>query len=117
MKSILSRIVSALLIAVSAGIVGLPHSVAAPSDHSRHAKVNGPTSTATAEGLVRKIDRQKSTVIIAHGPLPNGMPAMTMGFRPKDRAWLDQLKEGQKIRFTAEEVNGAMILKSYEAVK
>lgn len=117
MKSMFSRTIGTLLIAAAGAIIGLTPSFAASSDHTGHSKGNAPAGAAMAEGLVKKIDRQKSLVIITHGPLPNGMPAMTMGFRPKDRAWLDQLKEGQKIRFTAEEVKGAMVLQSYEAVK
>ncbi len=69
------------------------------------------------DGVVKKIDRQKGNVIISHGPLPNGMPAMTMPFRAKDPAWLDQLKEGQKIRFATEDANGVLMLQSYEAAK
>jgi Cu/Ag efflux protein CusF len=114
MKSTIPRTVGALLIATSAGIAGLPPSVAAPSEHARH---TAPAGNAMADGQVRKIDRLKGAVVIAHGPLPNGMPAMTMGFRPKENAWLDQLKEGQKIRFSSEEVNGVMILQGYEVVK
>ena len=45
---------------------------------------------------------------LSHGPLPNGMPAMTMMFRVKDPAWLDQLKAGDQILFAADQVNGAM---------
>lgn len=67
-----------------------------------------------ADGLVKKIDRQKATVVIAHGPLPNGMPAMTMAFRAKDPKSLSQLKEGQKIRFESEELNGVLMLNRFE---
>ena len=74
-------------------------------------------SAALAEGQVRRIDRDKGQVVITHGPLPNGMPAMTMPFRPRDPKWLDQLQEGQKIRFAVEEANGTLILQRYEAAK
>ncbi|MFA7293688.1 MAG: copper-binding protein [Rhodocyclaceae bacterium] len=74
-------------------------------------------NTPMANGVVKKLDKQKGNVVIAHGPLPNGMPGMTMPFRVKEPGWLDQLKEGQKIRFTIEEANGVMILQRYEVVK
>lgn len=74
-------------------------------------------SAALAEGQIRKVDRQKGLVVIAHGPLPNGMPAMTMPFRPHDPKWLEQLQEGQKIRFAVEDANGTLILQHYEAAK
>jgi Cu(I)/Ag(I) efflux system protein CusF len=74
-------------------------------------------SSPMAEGQIKKVDKQKGNVVIAHGPLPNGMPAMTMAFRPKEPGWLDQFKEGQKIRFVTEEIKGVMVLQHYEAVK
>lgn len=74
-------------------------------------------NTPMADGQVKKLDKQKGNVVIAHGPLPNGMPAMTMSFHAKDPRWLNQLKEGQKIRFVTEEVNGVMVLQHYEAAK
>lgn len=63
---------------------------------------------ALTEGLVKKVDKAAGRVTLSHGPLPNGMPAMTMMFRVKDPAWLDQLKAGDQILFAAEQVNGAM---------
>lgn len=118
MKIHFSHIASAVLIAASAGQMVLPQAATAASSHAQH--VNGNASaekSAMTDGLVKKVDKQKGNVVIAHGPLPNGMPAMTMSFRAKDPKWLDQLKEGQKIRFATEEVNGVMILQRYEAVK
>lgn len=71
-----------------------------------------------AEGVIRKIDSQKGTVTIAHGPLPNGMPAMTMPFHPKEAQWLKQMREGQKIRFAVrEESGGKLIIDRYEPAR
>ena len=54
------------------------------------------------------MDKASGKVTIKHGPLDNlGMPAMTMVFRVKDPAMLDQMKEGDRIDFVAEKVNGA----------
>lgn len=117
MKTAFSRIASAILIAASASAVVLPQAAAAANDHAQQAKGSTPANPAMTEGLIKKVDKQKGNVIISHGPLPNGMPAMTMAFRTKEASWLDQLKEGQKIRFATEEVNGVMILQRYEAVK
>ena len=44
------------------------------------------------EGVVKKIDKSKGTVTLAHGALPNGMPPMTMAYRVKKSAWLDNFK-------------------------
>ena len=65
-------------------------------------------TTPMSTGEVRKVDKSSGKVTIKHGPLDNlGMPAMTMVFRVKDPAMLDQMKEGDRIDFVAEKVNGA----------
>jgi Cu(I)/Ag(I) efflux system periplasmic protein CusF len=71
------------------------------------------------EGLVKKVDKPAGKVTLAHGPLTNlGMnTAMTMAFRVKEAAWLDQMKEGDKIRFTADSVNGALTIVRFSAAK
>ncbi|MEW6444734.1 MAG: copper-binding protein [Pseudomonadota bacterium] len=64
-----------------------------------------------ADGEVRKVDKSAGKITIKHGPLPNiGMGAMTMVFRPQDPALLDQLKAGDRIRFRAESINGALTI-------
>lgn len=68
------------------------------------------------DGLVKKVDKSAGKLTLAHGPLPKlGMPAMTMVFRVKDAAWLDQMKVGDKIRFMADKVNGAYTVVHFEA--
>jgi Cu/Ag efflux protein CusF len=63
------------------------------------------------DGVVRKLDRAAGKVTLAHGPLSDlGMPAMTMAFAVKDAGWLKQLKEGDRIRFVADRVNGAFVV-------
>lgn len=60
-------------------------------------------------GEVRRVDKDAGKLTIKHGPLANlNMPAMTMVFRVKDPAMLDQVKAGDKIRFVADNVNGAL---------
>ena len=79
----------------------------AASDHSgqRRSAATG----ALVDGEVRKVDKAAGRVTIAHGPLPNlNMPAMTMVFKVSNAAWLEQLKPGDRIRFAAEDVKGAL---------
>jgi Cu/Ag efflux protein CusF len=59
--------------------------------------------TALTDGLVKKVDKGMGKLTVAHGPLPNGMPGMTMAFRVKDATWLDKVKVGQKIRFAIDD--------------
>lgn len=71
-----------------------------------------------SDGEVRKIDKEAGKITIKHGPLANlDMPGMTMVFRVKDPAMLDQVKEGGKIKFVAERMNGALTITQMEAEK
>jgi Cu/Ag efflux protein CusF len=45
------------------------------------------------------------------------MPGMTMAFKVKNAAMLDQAKTGDKIGFVAEKVNGALTVTRLEPVK
>ena len=72
---------------------------------------------ALADGVVKKIDKAGGKLTVAHGPLPNGMPAMTMAFKVKDIAWLDKVKEGQEIRFASDTVNGTLTIIRLELPK
>jgi Cu(I)/Ag(I) efflux system periplasmic protein CusF len=66
---------------------------------------------AVSTGEVRKVDRHNGTLTLRHGPLRNlGMPGMTMVFRVADRAWLAALKEGDQVRFVADDVGGQLTI-------
>ncbi|MCH2342396.1 copper-binding protein [Pseudomonas sp. NPDC047963] len=55
--------------------------------------------TATAAGTIKKMDMEKGTVTIAHGPVKAlGWPSMTMGFKAKPDQ-LRTLKEGDQVEF------------------
>jgi Cu(I)/Ag(I) efflux system periplasmic protein CusF len=55
-------------------------------------------STHKANGVVKALDAQKSTVTIAHGPVPTmKWPAMSMTFKIKDKALLDKLAVNKKV--------------------
>ena len=58
-------------------------------------------------GTVEKVDAAAGKVTIDHGPIPNlDMDSMTMVFRAQDPAMLKAVKPRDKIRFTADRVNG-----------
>jgi Cu/Ag efflux protein CusF len=76
----------------------------------------GPAAAPLTEGTIKSVDRTGGTLTLAHGPLPNGMPAMTMPYRVQDPAWLAKLKSGQTVRFAVEESNGAWTIVRLEAV-
>jgi Cu(I)/Ag(I) efflux system periplasmic protein CusF len=86
-------------------------------DHS-HAHVATTPSAASAtmtQGDVRKVDAREGILTLRHGPLDNlGMPAMTMMFRVKDPAMLSKVKQGDKVRFVADNVKGELTVVQME---
>jgi Cu(I)/Ag(I) efflux system protein CusF len=71
-----------------------------------------------ADAEVRKIDTENKKLTLKHGEIANlGMPAMTMVFRVKDPAMLDKLKTGDKVKFKAEQIDGAMVVTAIEPAK
>src|SRR6266542_2611219 len=76
------------------------------SHHVAQTQAAAPGAALT-EGEVRKIDREAGTITLKHGPITNlGMPPMTMMFKARDAAMLDQLKPGDKVKFAVEQVGG-----------
>ena len=76
------------------------------------------TATSTTSGEVRKVDREQGKLTLKHGPIANlEMPGMTMVFKVADPKMLDSVKEGDKVRFEAAKVNGAITVTAIEAVK
>jgi Cu/Ag efflux protein CusF len=76
------------------------------------------TPGTMADGEVRKVDKDAKKITVKHGEIKNlNMPPMTMVFQVKDPAMLDQVKQGDKIRFAAEDVNGAMVISKIEPAR
>ncbi len=74
-------------------------------------------STDMAEAEVRKVDRDARKVTLKHGPIQSlDMPAMTMVFQVKDVSLLDKLVAGEKIRFSAQQQQGAYVVTAVEAM-
>jgi len=88
-------------------------SVSGANAQSGSATAAAPNSMSSGE--MKKVDKSAGKVTIKHGPLQNiGMDAMTMVFRVKDPAMLDQVKAGDKISFVAEEPNGQLTVTRLE---
>ena len=84
-------------------------SVAVPAPHAEQ---------ILTDGVVRKIDKGSGKITIKHGEIKNlGMPPMTMVFRVKNGTLLDQLREGDVIRFHVEAINGINTVLRIEHVK
>ncbi len=58
------------------------------------------STSHTAMGVVKKVDTKAATVTVAHEPVKSmNWPAMTMGFKVKDKMLLDKFTDGKKVEF------------------
>ena len=72
-------------------------------------------SQSMTDAEVRKVDKDSQKITLKHGDIKNlGMPGMTMVFEVKDAAMLDNVKAGDKVRFSAENVDGSIVVTSIE---
>ena len=71
-----------------------------------------------AEGEVRRVDKAAGKILLKHGEIKNlDMPPMSMVFEVKDPALLNKVKAGDKIIFTADQINGAYTVMSIDLRK
>ncbi|MGE0558454.1 MAG: copper-binding protein [Burkholderiales bacterium] len=72
-------------------------------------------AAALSDGEIRKVDPEARKITIRHGPISNlGMPPMTMVFQVDDPALLENVKAGDKVRFTAEKNDGRYIVRQLQ---
>lgn len=83
--------------------------------------VSKPAAMAAAsmtDGEVRKIDKEAGKITIKHGDIKHlEMPGMTMVFAAKDKALLDKVQVGDKIRFMVVSEGGKMVVTAIEPAK
>lgn len=122
----MTRFAKLALIAAStlATALALPHSalandahhvVAAAGTAAEKPAPSNESGSTMSDGEIRKVDKGAGKITIKHGPIPNlDMPNMTMVFRAKDPAMLDQVKPGDKVRFSADKINGVITVTKIE---
>ena len=90
MKSMLPSLLVSLALAAPAFAQQKPDTPAAAA------------GAALADGEVRKIDKDAAKLTLRHGEIRSlDMPPMTMVFNVRDKALLDKLEVGNKVRFAA----------------
>ena len=68
-----------------------------------------------SEGEITRWDPRTLRLTLKHGEIKNlEMPPMTMVFRVADASVVGDMKPGDKVRFRAEQVNGAYHVKQIE---
>jgi len=95
--------------------LSLPPAPRPPGEQPGHA--HGGDPAALADGIVVSVDRAAGEVTISHGPLQHlGMPPMTMAFRAGDRTLLDQVRQGDRVKFHADVLGGAFTVTRIDRV-
>lgn len=81
-------------------------------DHSKMGDMKGGLSALDAvDGEVRRIDKAAGKVTLRHGEIKQlEMPPMTMVFEVSDKAMLDTVKPGDKVKFKVVNESGKMIV-------
>lgn len=83
--------------------------------HTSHAGHQAASPADLTEGEVRKVDKETGKLTLRHGEIRNlNMAAMTMVLRVQDPAILEQVKVGDKVRFAADRINGAVTIVQLE---
>jgi len=112
---------NSILIAVSIFGAAWAFQAAADGSHMHHAMNEAKPAAASAawtEGEVRSVDKAAGKLTIKHGAMPKfDMPPMTMAYRVKDKAMLEHLKAGDKIKFEVDGVGGEFTVLRLEKSK
>lgn len=67
---------------------------------------------------VRKVDKAVAKLTLKHGEIKHlDMPPMTMVFQVRDKALLDTVKAGDKVRFRAAHEGGQYVVTAIEVVR
>ena len=95
-----------------------PLGVLADDAHPKTAAATSAGAGDLTDGEVRKIDLEAGKVTLKHADIKSlDMPAMTMVFVVKDKALLEKLKTGDKIRFKAINDGGKYTLTEVQPTK
>ena len=68
------------------------------------------------DGVIKKINTATGKVTIKHGPISNlDMPPMSMVFGVEDKAMLEGLAKGDKVKFYVIDKDGKMIIEKIQS--
>jgi Cu(I)/Ag(I) efflux system protein CusF len=118
MKNLKNLLILTAMLSGSPAVFAASHG-GAPTSASDVKKETTPTAPADmAQGEIRKVDMESKKITIKHGEIKNlDMPGMTMVFQVKEDALLGKAKVGDKVRFTAEKIGGAIVVTDIQPAK
>lgn len=106
------------IIAISMLVVG----AMAPTTSSAQAampsgEVSPAQATTLTDGEVKKIDAGAGKITLRHGEIQQlDMPGMTMVYEVKDKVLLNNVKAGDKVKFSITVTNGKMLVTAIQPV-
>ena len=109
MKTVVATIVAAL---------ALLNTPLAGADESHHSVAGKAAAASMTSAEVRRVDKAGKRITLKHDEIKNlDMPPMTIVFRVKDPAMLDQVKAGDKVKFAAEDVAGGITVTEIQVAR
>ena len=108
-----------LITAAALALTGTVFAQTSTADHAaNHPAAASAAAAPTSDGEVRKIDKEQGKVTLKHGPITNlDMPGMTMVFTVANPKLLGTIKQGDKVKFAADKVNGVLTVTAIEVAK
>ncbi|MDO8385493.1 MAG: copper-binding protein [Polaromonas sp.] len=118
MKSKINFVLAAAIFFTSGTGLVLAATDAPAGATGKTASAFAPASAQLTAGEVRKVDIEQSKLTIKHEALQNlDMPGMTMVFKVQDEKLLKEVKQGDKIMFRAEKLDGGFTVVKLEQAK
>ncbi len=109
-----AAVAAAIAAAIAAGLaLASPLMAQTTAAPARPAAAQG---VEMAEGVVRHVDREAGRITLRHGEIKSiNMPPMTMVFHLRDRALLDGIAAGAKVRFAVVAEDGKHVITQLQA--
>ncbi|MDH4053129.1 MAG: copper-binding protein [Rubrivivax sp.] len=109
MKTIHSLLVAATMAVIGTASPAAFAQAATGTASVGDAKASDMGADGMSDAVVRKVDKEQGKVTLKHGPIKNlDMPPMTMVFTARDKALLDAVKPGDKVKFKAVDDHGKL---------
>jgi Cu/Ag efflux protein CusF len=117
----MKHLIPSLLIALTVALPAMAQQKT--EEHTAHhpaASASSATGGAAdmTEGEVRKVDKASAKITLKHAEIKNlDMPPMTMVFNVKDKAVLESLQPGDKVRFKAVNEAGKITVTDLQVIR
>lgn len=107
MNPLIRAFLTASVVSLGALLAWSSHAQSA-NDHQHH---HGTAQPSFSDGEVRRVDAENGKVTIKHGEIPHlDMPGMTMVFTVKDKAMLQNIRPGDKVKFMVIQEAGKLLV-------